>query len=321
LCNPAIARILRLPEVSAATGRNLFEFYANAALAAEHRELLRQRGKLDVALLDLVASDGAPAKAIARMLVSREPNAGVVLQLYLADVSELELLQRELADALSENRMLSQKYLLAQEEERRHLARELHDEMGQWLNAIKLDAVSIRKYPGELPREVVESAQSIMDVSTRVYDVARGLMERLRPVALDELGLGDALGHLVSEWRRRNPQVECTLTLGSNLDGFDEQTNITVYRVVQECLTNVTRHAQASQVRLELAVGSDSGELTLVVSDNGVGIDSSGKKRSGLGLAGLRERVEALRGRLEILRSAPHGVEVRALIPLSGNAA
>ena len=317
LCNPAIARILGLPAPELVTGRNLFDFYADPALADEHRALLRQQGKLDVALLELIAADGAAVKVIARMLVGQESTQGAALQLYVADVSELQLMQRELGDALAENRLLSQKYLLAQEEERRHLARELHDEMGQWLNAIKLDAVSIRKYPTELPREVLDSAQSIIEVSTRVYDVARGLMERLRPVALDELGLADALQHLVAQWRRRNPDVACSLVVDGELSGFGEQTNITVYRVVQECLTNVTRHARASQVRLQIACASDARELSLVVADDGVGIEPSGKKRSGLGLAGLRERVEVLGGRLEVLSPPPHGVEIRVRIPLS----
>lgn len=318
LCNPAIARILGLAAPELVTGRNLFDFYADPALADEHRALLRQQGKLDVALLELIAADGAAVKVIARMLVGPESSEGAALQLYVADVSELQLMQRELRDALAENRLLSQKYLQAQEEERRHLARELHDEMGQWLNAIKLDAVSIRKYPGELPGEVLDSAQSIIEVSTRVYDVARGLMERLRPVALDELGLADALQHLVGQWRRRNPDVECSLAVDGEVSGFDEQTNITVYRVVQECLTNVTRHAHASRVRLQIACAPDARELSLVVADDGVGIEPSGKKRSGLGLAGLRERVEVLGGRLEVLSSPPHGVEIRVRIPLSG---
>jgi len=317
LCNPAIARILGLPSLESATGRNLFEFYANPALADEHRALLTRGGKLDVALLELVAADGAAIRVIARMLIGQGSSNDGAVQLYVADISELQLMQRELADALAENRLLSQKYRMAQEEERRHLARELHDEMGQWLNAIKLDAVAIRKHPSELPQEVLDSAQSIIDVSTRVYDVARGLMERLRPVALDELGLADALQHLLAEWRRRNADVSCSLAVDGDLNGLGEQTNITLYRVVQECLTNITRHARASRVRLHLARPPGAGELTLAIADDGVGIERVRKKHGGLGLAGLRERVEALGGRLEVLSNSPQGVEVRAHIPLT----
>jgi two-component system sensor histidine kinase UhpB len=225
--------------------------------------------------------------------------------------------ERELGDALAENRRLSQKYLLAQEEERRSLARELHDELGQCLNAIKLDATAIRNHPDAASREIAASAQSIIDVSSRVYDVTRGLMERLRPVALDELGLADALRHLVSEWQRRNPGVNCTLDLHGRLEELGEEINMSLYRVVQECLTNVTRHARASavQVRVEGA-GPPHAGLSICVSDDGVGMPARADRRAGLGLLGLRERIEALGGRFELAERAPHGVEVRAHIPV-----
>ena len=100
--------------------------------------------------------------------------------------------QRELAEALGENRKLSQRYLQIQEEERRFLARELHDELGQSLNAIKVDAVNIRDGASDL-REVGRSAQAIIDVSSKVYEVVRSLLRRLRPGALDELGLASAV--------------------------------------------------------------------------------------------------------------------------------
>src|SRR5262245_18471737 len=160
--------------------------------------------------------------------------------------------ERELAGALAENRLLSQKYLAAQEEERRSLARELHDELGQCLNAIKLDATTIRSQAGAPSQEVAQRAQAIIDVSSRVYDVTRGLMERLRPVGLDELGLADALRHLVSDWQRRNPGVGCSLDVRGQLEGLGEEINISVYRIVQECLTNVARHARASAVEIRV---------------------------------------------------------------------
>jgi glucose-6-phosphate-specific signal transduction histidine kinase len=224
--------------------------------------------------------------------------------------------ERLLADALAENRRLSQQYLLAQEEERRSIARELHDELGQCLNAIKLDATAIRRHPDAPAREIVDGAQAIIDVSSRMFDVTRGLMERLRPVALDELGIADALRHLVSEWQRRNPGVRCTLELRGRLDELGEQINMSLYRVVQECLTNVTRHAQASAVEVSVEGSAPPhGGLSVRVHDDGVGMPVGAGKRAGLGLVGLRERVEALGGRFEVAERAPHGVEIRAEIP------
>ena len=155
-------------------------------------------------------------------------------------------------------------------------------------------------------------------MSSRVYDVTRGLMERLRPVALDELGLADALRHLVSEWQRRNPGVNCTLALGGRLDELGEQINMSLYRVVQECLTNVTRHASASAVEVRVEGSAPPhGGLTVRVRDDGVGMSTSAGKRTGLGLVGLRERVEALGGRFDVADRAPHGVEIHAHIPVA----
>ena len=224
--------------------------------------------------------------------------------------------ERELAGALAENRLLSQKYLAAQEEERRSLARELHDELGQCLNAIKLDATTIRNHAAAPSPEVAERAQAIIDVSSRVYDVTRGLMERLRPVGLDELGLADALRHLVSEWQRRNPGTGCALELRGQLEELGEDINISLYRVVQECLTNVTRHARASAVEVRVEGPAPAAEeLRVCIRDDGVGMPAGGGRRTGLGLVGLRERVEALGGRLTVGERAPHGVEVLVRIP------
>jgi glucose-6-phosphate-specific signal transduction histidine kinase len=222
--------------------------------------------------------------------------------------------QRELSDALAENRLLSQKYLMLQEEERRNLAREMHDELGQCLNAIKLDAVSMRDMAQGRHPEVETAANSIIDLSGHVYDVVRGIMQRLRPAALDALGLHDAVGHLVGQWRRRHPDVDCRFEAGGDLADLGEVVNITVYRLVQECLTNIAKHAHAGAVTVSLQRTSP-GEIRISVRDDGRGMDLNAK-RSGLGLVGLRERVEALNGHLW-LRSAPgQGLEVVASLPV-----
>jgi glucose-6-phosphate-specific signal transduction histidine kinase len=222
--------------------------------------------------------------------------------------------QRELSDALAQNRLLSQKYLMLQEEERRNLAREMHDELGQCLNAIKLDAVSVRDMAQGRHPDVEAAANSIIEVSGHVYDAVRGIMQRLRPAALDALGLHDAVDHLVGQWRRRHPSVDCRFEVSGDLGALGEVINITVYRLVQECLTNIAKHAQAAAVTVSLErVGAE--EIRVSVCDDGRGMDQNAK-RTGLGLVGLRERVEALNGHLW-LRSAPgQGLEVAASLPV-----
>jgi glucose-6-phosphate-specific signal transduction histidine kinase len=222
--------------------------------------------------------------------------------------------QRELSDALAENRLLSQKYLMLQEEERRNLARELHDELGQCLNAIKLDAVAVRDLVHARQPEVEAAASSIIDLSGHVYDVVRGIMRRLRPVALDALGLHDAIGHLIGQWQRRHPAVDCRFDVSGDLAELGEVVNITVYRLVQECLTNITKHAHASAVTVSVQ-RTEAQTIQVTVRDDGRGMDL-GTKRSGLGLVGLRERVEALNGRLSLSGASGRGLEVVAVLPV-----
>ena len=227
---------------------------------------------------------------------------------------QLQHTQKELAETLTENRLLSQRYLLVQEEERRNLAREMHDELGQCLNAIKLDAVSICELSKGLQPEIERSAGSIVEISNHVYEVVRSMMQRLRPAALDALGLRDAVSDLVDQWRRRNPSVMCAFEADDDLSELGELTNITVYRLVQECLTNVAKHSGATHVYVGVARAS-MGELRATVRDNGRGLDVNAK-RSGLGLVGLRERVEALDGRLELAGAPGTGVHVTAWLPV-----
>jgi signal transduction histidine kinase len=222
--------------------------------------------------------------------------------------------QARLAQREDEHRLLAQKYMLVQEEERRSLARELHDEMGQCLNAIKLDAVSIRNMAQGRDVEVEAGANAIIELSAHVYDVVRGLTQRLRPAALDALGLRDAVADLVAQWNRRNPGVRCRFEPSGDLDQLGEAMNITVYRLVQECLTNVVKHAQASNVVVAIERLADA--LQVSVTDDGRGMDIQARPTGGLGLLGLRERVETLAGELD-LRSAPGtGVHVGARLPL-----
>lgn len=227
-------------------------------------------------------------------------------------------MQSELARALEENRRLSQRSMQVQEEERRSLARELHDELGQSLNAIKVDAVTIRDDSQNAP-EVQRSARSIIEVSGQVYDVVRSLTQRLRPVALDELGLRSAIEYGIEQWQRRHAAIRCRFEASGELEGLSEQVNITLYRLAQECLTNVAKHAQASQVTIALsraAVGDEgAGQIRFSCEDNGRGFDL-GLRREGLGLVGLRERVEALGGQFELESAPGTGMRVRALIPV-----
>lgn len=219
-----------------------------------------------------------------------------------------------LAETLTENRRLSISHVQVQEEERKQLARELHDELGQHLNAIKIDAVAIRTWSEGHMGDVHLAACAIVEVSDHVQGIVRGMLRRLRPVGLDELGLSAALEHLVQNWRVRHPVIDADLRINAGVDNLGEPENITLFRIVQEGLNNVARHARAANVKI--ALDRDAQGLRLEISDDGAG-DENWNVASGLGLVGMRERLEALGGSMEVVSLAGQGFVIKAAIPMA----
>jgi PAS domain S-box-containing protein len=311
LANPEAARLLGLDTPEVAVGRRIGDFYADAALWQAHRARLLEGGKLETPVLTLRRPDGAERRVIAKLTLRQDANGASQVHAFFTDITALEQAQAQLARTLAENRQLIQRSIQVQEDERRHIARELHDEMGQWLNALKLDAVSIRD---RAEGEIKAAAQSIVEVTNHVYDVARNLMRRLRPVALDELGLASALQYLVDQWMRRHPGVRCNFEADGSLDELGEVINITLYRFVQECLTNVAKHAGAGTVTIRLSRDGARQRVAVAVADDGRGIDPA-RAVLGMGLLGLRERIEVLGGEFFLESDGGRGLRVRAVMP------
>jgi len=227
-----------------------------------------------------------------------------------------------LAAALAANRRLSQQYVHAQEAERKSLARELHDELGQYLNVIELDAVGIRDAEPERAA-LRQRAAAIVGHCKHIHAALTGLIRQLRPVGLDELGLAAALEHCIDTWRTRMPGSQLRLLSGGEFANLPEALAVTLYRLVQEALTNAAKHAAAAHVtiRLDREAGAspDEGpvldEVSLTIVDDGVGAALEAPTR-GLGLIGMRERVAALSGTLELMSSPGHGFQLRARMPV-----
>jgi two-component system sensor histidine kinase UhpB len=227
--------------------------------------------------------------------------------------------EARLAEALVENQRLAQAYVEMQEYERKALARDLHDELGQYLNAIKLDAVSIRDASTALP-EVDGAVRAMIAGIDRVYGVVTGLIRQLRPVGFDELGVAAALEHCVNDWRSRLPLASIEMSIAGDLETLDEIRGLVVYRLVQEALTNIARHAGATRIEIRIASErtADSGPgIFIQISDNGCGADMTAP-RGGLGLVGMRERVSALGGSVTLASERGGGFKVTAFVPLAG---
>lgn len=225
-----------------------------------------------------------------------------------------EVAQGELDRALRDNRRLAAEYVRVQEAERRYLAAELHDELGQYLTAVKLAAVALRAGPADVRDPRSAAVESIIRNLDHVNTVVVGLIRQLRPVALDTLGLQAAIEHGVAEWRARLPDLGLELEFHGDLSNLGEAVNLTVYRLVQEALTNVMKHASARRAHVTVLRPEGGDSVVVTVSDDGVGATEPGRE-GGFGLMGMRERAEALGGSFEVITRPGGGFSVRAVLP------
>jgi len=229
-------------------------------------------------------------------------------------------LRKQNEDALrrqqQELRELSARVLEAREDEKTRIARELHDELGQLLTALKMDLAWLReRLSGP---ELEKKAQDMGELLDRTVASTRRISADLRPLMLDDLGLAEAASWLVEDFAKRSGiRASIELDGGDALEGISKTVATAVYRALQESLTNVARHAGAKNAWVMLAAGD--GTVQIEVEDDGRGIaaEDLGKSRS-LGLKGMRERISYLGGTLEVARAPRGGTRLRAQLPMGG---
>ncbi len=215
---------------------------------------------------------------------------------------------------------LVRRLVTAQEEERKRIACELHDETGQKLTALAmgLAAVESQLATGADLAQATAVVRDLREMSDQAIVELRNIMADLRPAQLDDLGLVPALRWYVRQYQNRHPEIHVQLIADRSLDRLPAQYETVLFRATQEALTNVARHAQATQVRLTLS--RDSACVRLEVSDNGVGFDPAAPPRhapgSGLGLVGLRERAALVGGRCLVDSAPGQGTRVVIELPL-----
>ncbi|MGO9674389.1 MAG: histidine kinase [Methylocella sp.] len=222
-----------------------------------------------------------------------------------------------LARTTAERVALTKKLFEVQEEERRALARDLHDEFGQCLTATLAFAASIEAGAATDRPDLADEARSITRIARRMMSTLREALARLRSQDLDELGLEASLAQLVAGWNAQTaPKAVFHLDLAGDLAGVPRAIAMSVYRIAQECLTNAVRHGRPSDVYLRVErTASDGGAVALTVEDNGGGDPSRIKVATGHGILGIRERIAASGGSLAIGQAA-QGVRICASIPL-----
>ncbi|MBN46701.1 MULTISPECIES: histidine kinase [unclassified Methylophaga] len=239
----------------------------------------------------------------------------------LRDITEHKQAEKARAQ-LYETRLLTNHMNQVQEAERRHLARELHDELGQCLTAIKTDAVLIRNRSEETDKKIYQSAQAIIDTASHIYDVVHNMITRLRPSPLDDLGLMATLQESISKWQQRQPDIQFNLITEGQLNGLDEDTNMTVFRVVQEALTNAVRHADAENILVKVIRDKNetTDQLTINIRDDGKGmVVNDFHSDVDFGLLGMRERAQSLGGSFDLQSQLGSGVNLTITIPLGVN--
>lgn len=212
---------------------------------------------------------------------------------------------------LNSNRDLTQRLLTAQEDERRLLAQELHDEIGQACTALRIEAAYITKALPHQTEAAMEAAQRIDQSSLRMHSLARDMLKRLRPPNLDSLGLEASLQELCQSWQQ-HCRIQCHTLIDAVPVPTPDLLSTCLYRVTQEALTNIAKHAQATQVWVGLS--NENRTLTLTITDNGLGL-SQARTTHGLGLVGMRERVASLQGHIHFEDAQP-GLRIHVQIPL-----
>lgn len=208
---------------------------------------------------------------------------------------------------------LAQHLQTVREEERGRLARDLHDEMGSLITSAKLDVARIRtRLTGTQP-EAQDRLVHLTQMLDAVIALKRRIVEDLRPSSLDQLGLVATLDILARDFKEQSDvQVRCVLSAVR----LAPAAQLTVFRIVQEAMTNIAKYAQAKEVWIHL--GEHRGSVVLSVRDDGIGFDLAARTMGSYGLMGMRYRVDAQGGELQVQSSLGHGTLVRAVLPISG---
>ncbi|MCV2355636.1 PAS domain-containing sensor histidine kinase [Paucibacter sp. B2R-40] len=296
-------------------GRPVFELLhrdSHAVLKQQMQRALRvPSGSLCMMSEQITRLDGELRKV--EIAIATLPGAHKsTIQMVLSDITQQEQASQELHHSRHELRRLSASLIDAREEERRRIARELHDELGQRLSALKMELADVGE---ELHGRAIQlRMHGMLAMLDETVASVRRIATDLRPLMLDDLGLNAAIEWLAREYARRM-DIEITVRLDEEEPQMEPRMATALYRMVQEALTNVARHARATDVQIELRV--EGKELALTIQDNGIGFPISAKrKENSFGLLGMRERALLLQGQMLTDNPPGGGGRIRIRLPL-----
>ncbi len=221
--------------------------------------------------------------------------------------------EQRLSHLLEDKRRLTRKSLQIQEQERRELARDLHDELGQYLTAIELSANYVTDRNIDLDPRTAGAVENIMRASRGAIDSIRSITRRIRPGMLDYLELEDTVRETLHNWHYCYPNIDYTFKTSGEIKGLPEDIRVTLYRILQESLTNAAKHARAKSVEVSLERAGNS--IVLVVSDDGEGMDKL-VPSDGVGILGMEERAATLHGEFNIHSNPAQGTCISVKLPL-----
>lgn len=218
---------------------------------------------------------------------------------------------------MADNQRLAMKLMNVQEEEHRYIARELHDEFGQCLAGINAMTTSISQTARQENPKILPELENITHITEHMMVALRSLLTRLRPAEVDEIGLEKSLQKLIKSWHQRaGNQTRFALVIDAPLDSLPEPLPVNIYRIVQEALTNIAKHAQATQATIQLHCPQNA-LLQLLIADNGLADNNNIQQSMGMGLLGIHERVSALGGQTTISANAGGGLKMLITLPIT----